>query len=460
MKKESSSSRYLDRLRENPYLLSGARRLPVPKGDILAEVSGYVLGPALAAFTHWLLQDAMERGIHRLYFLARDGYFFYHAALDFRRRLSIPIECRYLSCSRYSLRIPFFHVDREAALDFICRGGIDITLYKILSRAGLSGEDIQEVLQVLGGPYGKDEIIPYAELSQIRSCLSRCPAFLERMNQRSREAFPGLTGYLKQEGFLDTVPMAIVDSGWTGSIQKTLQSARKQCGGTGRLHGYYWGLYELPADICKASYHSYYFSPEGNLKEKVHFNNCVFEAVFTAPHGMTLEYAEKDGRYEPMYAPIREERIAFVEKTGEYMALYIRELLNELDLQSFKKRDLSVDRQTVGELLRLFMDTPTRQEAELFGNLSFSDDVLDRGDQRLAAPLSEEDIKANHVLHKLLVMSGRLRASVRESAWYEGSVVRCGRKVSYHLAQYTLYKYMRYIWKNRRARQKRQEGRT
>ena len=50
--------------------------------------------------------------------------------------------------------------------------------------------------------------------------------------------------------------------------------------------------------------HLYYFSPEGNLKEKVHFNNCLFEAVYTAPHGMTLGYRDIGTAFVPLYGEI------------------------------------------------------------------------------------------------------------------------------------------------------------
>ena len=86
-----------------------------------------------------------------------------------------------------------------------------------------------------------------------------------------------------------------------GSIQQTLGELLRRLGRTKKLEGYYWGLYDLPRQAGREEYHSYYFGPEGNLKEKIWFNNSLFEAVYTAPHGMTLGYEETGGKYLPIY---------------------------------------------------------------------------------------------------------------------------------------------------------------
>ena len=55
-----------------------------------------------------------------------------------------------------------------------------------------------------------------------------------------------MKGYLEQEGLLDKEKSALVDSGWVGSMQKTLNMVLNKLGREETLTGYYWGLYELP----------------------------------------------------------------------------------------------------------------------------------------------------------------------------------------------------------------------
>ena len=144
-----------------------------------------VLGPALNSCVLWVLKEAERKQIKRLYFLARDGYFMYRCALLYCRRWNLPIECRYLSCSRYSIRIPIFHMNMEDALDYICRGGIDVTLDKILNRGGLNEKEKERVLQEAFRNRSAREIIPYAELSAVRERLKSCVFFMECVYERS-----------------------------------------------------------------------------------------------------------------------------------------------------------------------------------------------------------------------------------------------------------------------------------
>ena len=105
------------------------------KENILDSRIESVLGPALNSFILWVLKEAERKQIKKLYFLARDGYFMYRCALLYSEKWHLPIECRYLSCSKSILVVPSFHMNMEDALEYICRGGIDVNLDKILNKA-------------------------------------------------------------------------------------------------------------------------------------------------------------------------------------------------------------------------------------------------------------------------------------------------------------------------------------
>ena len=294
---------------------------PAPHGDAVGQAGRYVLAPALGGFVRWLVHAALQSGKTRLYFLARDGYFFYHAARIYCKKRGLPLDCRYLYCSRYALRVPLFHRDREGALDFICRDGLYVSPSRLLLRAGLTGPEKAVLLDRLRLPFSSDQRIPSAMLPQIRRALAGCREFWEAVSRRSREALPGLAGYLRQEGLLDELPYAVVDSGWVGSMQKSLGDALALLGRRRPLEGYYWGLYELPAGVRRVDYHPYYFGPEGRIARKAAFNNCLFEAVYTAPHGMTLGYRREGGAYRPVLAPQDEAGRAFTRRLDHFAAV-------------------------------------------------------------------------------------------------------------------------------------------
>lgn len=444
---EKRREQYKAVLRKSPLLYQTARELAPADADPAETAAWFALAPALGGFVRWLLAETLDAGHERLYFLARDGYFMYRAALVLCSRLGLPVDCRYLSLSRYSLRLPLFHLDRRGALDAVCRGGVHVTLRKILRRAGLTPLEQQEVLRRLPLSLEPDADLSWSRLPQIRRALEGCGLFLERMDAHSRAALPGLKGYLLQEGLTEKVSAALVDSGWTGSLQDNLNRALAHMGRRDGLEGYYWGLYELPPGARCTDYHWYAFGPAGQLREKVYFNNCLFEAVYTAPHGMTLGYEKRDGRFIPRYGAWDPQRETLFRRLQDVFSVYIRRLAEEgLTGDPAGGRD----RETVCKLLSLFMGFPTKGEALAFGGLPFSDDVLEGEERPLAARLTEGDFSAHRPLRKLLAMGGFGRASIPESAWFEGSAVLYARRPARRLRQHTVYKYMRYI---RKARQ-------
>lgn len=409
-----------------------------------AGAGSYVLGPMVNTFVTWVLQEALKSGKKRLYFLARDGYFMYRTAKIYVEKLNLPIDCRYVSCSRYSLRIPMYHLDVEDAMDYICRDSIDATLTRVLNRAGLDMQEQKDVLNEIGETGHENEPVPYVRLAEIKEKLYHSKMFMEYMLRHSEDAMPALQGYLRQEGFLDGAEDAIVDSGWVGSMQKTLNQMLKSMGRKSELEGYYWGLYELPPGVPRETYHCYYFSPEGQLSEKVNFNNNLFETIFSAPHGMTLRYEEKDGKYIPVYDSIAPERKQYMEQLETVLLGYTEKAAESVtDISAVNCRK---DKKAMKKLLKLFMGNPTKDEAEVYGTLVFCDDVLEYGSRQLAAVMDEKDLTDNHVINKILVMLGIRKTEIKESAWYEGSVVRYAKKrPRYHLMQYGMYKYLLYI---------------
>lgn len=413
-----------------------------PMENIEDIVACYVLAPALGGFVEWLIQEAVQSGKRRLYFLARDGYFPYLAAQIFCQKHCLPIECRYLSCSRYSLRLPILHLDRKEALDYICRESMNVTMEKILRRAGLTQGEQQDVQQHLSFSFLPQATLSSSELPIIRRQLSQCQPFLNYMEKHSRAAYSALAGYLRQEGVLEGIPDAIIDSGWTGTTQKILEAMLSRLGRKMRLEGYYWGLYELPPDTVSTNYHTYAFGPGNGLLQKIWFNNCLFEAVYMAPHGTTLSYHLEKRKYLPCYGAITPERRAFVQQMERCLLPYIRwlaemELLPEITQQS---------RQLSCELFRQFMGRPTAAEAEVFGNLYFSDDVLEEATP-IAPILNQKELNAGHIVPKVWETIKQKQQIVRQSAWYEGSVVRSSSRTKRHLRQYRLYQGARYVWK-------------
>jgi len=410
------------------------------------KVDKLVLAPTLNGYVIWVLKKALEKGVERLYFLARDGYLMYKLASKYCKLFNIPIECRYLYCSRYSLRVPLYHKNMDEALDHVCRGGIEVTLRKILIRSGFTEEDIKKYDE--SSKTFIDKVIPYASLEATKKKLKEDKYFIDLLRKRSEEAWPAMEGYLRKEGLFEDKKMALVDSGWTGTTQKTFNDIIKACGVDNSVEGFYFGLFELPAGCKGADYHGYYFSPKTDLKKKVFFSNCLFEGVFSAPHGMTKGYEKQGESFIPVFTVPSMKTKRLMERIECNVCAYTDSLLAGMKNSSLADVDTERLKELTYLQLKLFMYKPKAMEAESYGRIQFSDDLMDNQMQDIAAKLSHRELVQNHVFSKFLTMMGIKKGFIRESAWYEASAVRNSRWPAWHRVNYALYKTLVYIRKS------------
>lgn len=445
-KKDSKRIRLYKELSGKKSLIGVAARRTENEMGLSPDTRFFLYGfiPAVVEFAGWVLDKAVESGRKRLYFLSRDGYQIYLAACKIAELKKLPVECRYLHVSRYAMRVPAYHLDLHGSLDRICSGGMKVTLEIILKRGGLTEEEAREVADSIGRKDGYRKLLNQKQIANLKMILGHEPLFLKYVEAHSREAYENAMGYLRQEGLLSEDSYAIVDSGWVGTFQQSLQSLIHSSAPHIHIEGYYFGLYELPPEADACDYHGWYFTPEEGLKRKVYFCNSLFEALCSADEGMTVGYFRQGGRYLPVLDPAGNpngEKIrrnlavleCFLKNYGEVYALtnkvpfsantYFRKIkkLQRGSAGSTEDRIGSVKKR-----FTLLMAKPSAVEMRSFGALLFSDDVLTGNYQELAARLTKEEIRNLYILPRLCILTGLRRGILRESAWVEGSIVRCG----------------------------------
>lgn len=433
----------------------------------------YVMAPVMLRFILWVLENAVSRGQERLYFLARDGYSMYRAAEKICRWKKLPVECRYLYCSRYAWRSAQYWLKEKESLEYICLGGIDVTFERIMQRAGLTAQEARRTADITGYGGNFSQVLGYGQIQALKPRLAECSFFMDRLMVHSKEKYPAVMGYLEQEGLYENVSYALVDSGWTGSMQKTLTHLLQSAGVEKEPEGYYFGMYEYPEAMPQKLYHPYYFQPDNYLRRKVYFNNNLFECMFSAPEGMTVGYQEKRGRYVPVLEQKENPNQARILKNIDclltYTDMYIRDnkgksngegravqekaagskgLRNlENGLQNGARRAALRSVKNSKRLLSNFMGHPAPEEAEEFGSYIFCDDVLGEGRCTVAGDLSYEDIKALQLLSGKGRLFCRNKKTLHESAWLEGSTVLEKKTNSWDMRQVALLKYAIYIRK-------------
>lgn len=439
---------YLNIVKAEPVLYQTVQTLWDTEDTAFKDaIYDVVFAPVLLSFVEWVLEEAQSRGIKRLYFLARDGYQMYQAANALCKAGIADIECRYLYGSRYAWRMPLFALEGDACLEMICRGGIDVTFEKVMKRGGLTDEEALTVAEELGHKECYREVLSYQDVMRLKHPLKESKYFLSYVYAHSREAYKETLGYFLQEGLFDSTKYAIVDSGWTGSMQQTLQRLLRQGGAENELGGFYFGMYEYPQEAETERYHTFYFSPTEGIVRKVYFSNCLYEAVFSAPHGMTVAYREEDGRYIPVfgneYSLNQDDMERVIARLERFLAVYV----SVRATGALRKSGTEEKKRLVYQLLKNFMGRPEKEEAETYGTLLFSDDVTEDYTQEVAVTLTPEEIKNQRFFNKARIMLGLKKGDLHDSAWLEGSIVRNGDGVKKERRHAVLYKYVLYIRK-------------
>ncbi|MCM1103723.1 MAG: hypothetical protein NC409_06405 [Clostridium sp.] len=478
-------------------------KFPIQRGavsEVFLEHSGaldeaqllylHVYAPVITAFTEWVIGEACRAGQKRLYFLARDAYPMYEAAKRLCAARGLSIECRYLKVSRRCVRLPEYWLLKERCVERICVGGIDVTLGMILRRAGLTGQEAGETAACLDCEEAR--ALSYREIMELKGKLLRIPCFLQYTYAHSKAAYADTIGYFAQEGLFDPIPYAVVDSGWTGTIQQSIQNLLRTRQSDRTVEGYYFGLYELPRGADAKYYHAFYFGPRGGMKRKIYFSNCLFETVCSSAECMTTGYRRENGRFVPIQGGRRNPNAVLLQKNEEVLFLYLQSYLrmcegrggrgnrsgeHHVGADGAREKKCGSDRahsvqegecrnrgrehhtgadahgeKSAGaalceQLLTRAMARPEKWEVKAYGDCLFSDDMLEETVQNVAARFDENDVKKQRLTYRIPVMLGLREGTVKESAWIEGSLVRCRVDGKAALHRAAVYKRMIYIKK-------------
>lgn len=337
----------------------------------LYDLSKDQVAPILCDYVYWVLNEAEANGIETLYFLSRDGYILKQIAEIICHQKKIGISCKYLYCSRASLRMPSYHIiDKVEVYDLLFVGGYHVSLKSILDRAKIPKAEWEIVLQECGYPasVNLERERSYFEIQNDRRNFEKSKRFYEIVMKNSKYAYPDTIAYFRQEGLLDQTTVGIVDSGWSGSMQRSLRQLLESAGFHGKIIGFYFGMYVQPKDIKDGEYLCWYFSKKKNKLNKILFCNNLFECFLSAPHGMTLSYRSCGAKVKPVFAP---------EATEKAMEQVKEQIDGILDGTTTYVNRVSTSQKRSKNILRKLMARPTQEVSQVYGRFLFCDDITE-----------------------------------------------------------------------------------
>jgi len=375
----------------------GERGTPAPpvasapvKEDVSAsdqafiEIGATVFGPVLCTFGHHLLLEADRAGCEDLFFVARDGDLLLRVTELLAPRLPLLSrpKLRYAYLSRRSTALaasPDLDLPRAAAIlegHAANRGlagilaSLNLPLSAVAPLAAACG--IRDPAEPISEPRGDLRLRALFSEERFRRLVAD-----ERTRQRNL-----LRDYLTQEGFFEGRRVALVDLGWSGTIQDALVTAFSGVTGFPTISGYYVGLGQDPLrgvpELLDAKSGLLGDPRRGrSLSEAaVHYAAALFEAVCRADHGSVLGYRRSsDGRVEPVFHVTQPSAESEAEDGGRQdvregvlaCARSYAEFLRGAVL------DEDTSRRQAQRLVRRLAFFPTRDELRLGGVLSAGD---------------------------------------------------------------------------------------
>ena len=338
---------------------------------ILFDVGFQKAGPAFYSFVDHLINKAHVSGIKDVYFLARDGYVFQQIFDQLVSERKLDMQSHYLHISRksgcfFDPRTLFARLE----LDDNWQQSLPETLALIVKRCG--AEDVASVPrpEAYGLTYDT-KITEVAKTSNFKLWLRDFSANKDVI-AAFQEKKTLLFEYLKFTGLsASTNTVAIVDIGWSGSIQNTIHEILSERGYCVPLLGFYFGrglfsgIESLKVGQCIQQ--GYIFDSVSHSKPPMH--NCAFsflEILAGAPHGSVKGYVYGPKSIEPTM-----ESIDAKEVISEKIREGIRAFCFWYESARIWEEPEDTFRLAATDLLSYIYDTPTVKEARAFAPIQF-----------------------------------------------------------------------------------------
>ncbi len=333
-----------------------------------------VTGPVVYGFVDWVIGEALSRGITTLWFLSRDGYLPYLVAKRICIARDISVECRYFYCSRRSLRSASYHlVDDEELSSYVLTRGYMTSADTIFARLGITSKKYEELL-LKADIKSPATPLSISDFSKLCGFIRYDSEIFAELRRSSAISYRSAAEYILDSGITEGGTVAIVDSGWTGSMQRSLRILLDSLGYRGRLIGFYFGMYG-EGRREDGEYLCYYFSARHGLVRRVLFNNNLLECMLSAPHAMTLEYERREGCATPVFAIDHDEKMLCLISSQMSGALAFCDKINK---ENERKCKAEINICKISRKLRRAMIYPSRADAELMSHFVFSDDFTEQ----------------------------------------------------------------------------------
>lgn len=405
------------------------------------EHIGYdISGPIAVNYAEWLISQAIQRNISTLYFLSRDGYLPWKATLAICQSRNIHLECRYLYVSRMALRTAAYCIMDDNMMDMLFHHTAYMTPKTLLSRFQFDEKEQKEIFSAIN-IVDENVTLNKKDLILIKEKLQRNEFFNNHLMEKSLSAYQMAIQYFKQEKVFEQKTVALVDSGWNGTLQKSINSLLKSKNYSGKIVGFYFGLVSNPKK-GNGEYVPFYFSWKNGLLRKTMFDNNVFECLFPADHPMTIGYQKQGDTISPIFSAAYQ---IDCKKAQIFCALkYIDNNVKQNSPPKSQTKSIT----ECYTILKQIMVFPTADELKTLGSILFCDDFTDGYLFPLVSESDANKVKQLTILAKIRdrLKNNKANSQKRKVFWEYGIVaLQPPKKQGWYRFNVVLWNLIRHI---------------
>jgi FMN phosphatase YigB (HAD superfamily) len=340
---------------------------------------GYsVLGPVALAFAQWLTRKAAEDQIQRFYFLSREGQFLKMVYDRWTACLPSPTPSSYyLVLSRRSVTVPA--IRSRADIAEIARKPYfpnQITAF-LNERYGLEFND-QELSKLKRfWPYDKPLSVTDGDITELAPLLRKLKSNIFSQARRER---PGLLAYLTSMGLDQPIRSAVVDIGYSATIQDRLNKLLDN-----KIHGYYLATDRNAATVSSQhgviaqGCYAHYADSESNTSA-IYRMSFQLEKLLSADEPQVVRYhLDTAGQLAAEQRPLCNEELATRPLRAEIRRGAMDFVTDAIAIRNKLMDDFTIPTEQAGDIYAAFVDQPAPSEDEIIRSLVLDDHYCGRG---------------------------------------------------------------------------------
>ena len=373
------------------------------------------MGPMFYGYVHDSLKQAVNEGIKRLYFLARDGYLLKIIAEEIIACFHYDIEIHYLYTSRRATYFASLFCLTTSSFQWIFQEMDNIITFDVVAKRlhfkpekliNYLDADLKQSLI----SNGLDNRLTNKLMTRLQNELLSNSILKAKIESKASAYRETAICYFEQEGLLQDERIGFVDIGWRGTLQDAIFRILKSRKPKFKLTSYYLAVTHFSANTSPANRKvSAYMFPSIRAGK-----GPILELLLQCEHGTTLSYQKNDtGGFEPV---LKAPSVHLEEWGLDNYKKGIRTFSRTLSQSLAAHPAVETTYAAITPILIEMLEDATPEVAATLGDLHYSGNIENSNIRVFAPPFNVSQALS------YIISSRKQRSSYTQ--WFDGSYAR------------------------------------